>query len=103
MRTLSLVTLTVLASGISIVPAAAELPPVELAELLSRADASNPEILAARTRVEALKHVPSQMEALPDPTVSVSLTNETFNEFTLGTSEMSNLTFSWIQEVPYPG
>ena len=103
MRTPFLVALTVLASGISIVPAAAELPPVELAELLSRADASNPEILAARTRVEALKHVPSQMEALPDPTVSVSLTNETFNEFTLGTSEMSNLTFSWIQEVPYPG
>ena len=44
----------------------------DLATLLARADASNAEILAARARVEGLKHVPSQMEAYPDPTMSVA-------------------------------
>jgi outer membrane protein TolC len=76
---------------------------LDLADLLDRADASNPEILAAQARVEALKHVPSQLEAYPDPTASVSYTNETLTALTLGSRDMSNLTFSWTQEVPFPG
>jgi outer membrane protein TolC len=43
------------------------------------------------------------MEALPDPTASVSYTNDTVTDFTLGESIMSNITFSWTQELPYPG
>lgn len=83
--------------------AMADAEPLDLAELLVRADASNPEILARQARVEASKHVPSQLEAYPDPTASVSYTNETLTGLTLGSSQMSNLTFSWTQEVPYPG
>lgn len=91
------------ALGLAASSALADTETVDLAGLLARADASNPEILAAQARVEGLKHVPSQVEAYPDPTTSVAYTNETLTEFTLGSLDMSNLTFYWTQEVPYPG
>ena len=75
----------------------------DLATLLARADASNPEIQAARARGEASKHVPPQVEAYPDPTASVTYTNQTLTGLTLGSRDMSNLTFYWTQDVPYPG
>src|SRR5712691_1409605 len=77
--------------------------PLDLAALLIQAERSNLEILAAGARHEAAAHVPSQVEALPDPLASVSYTNESFTELTLGSSEDSNLALSWSQEVPYPG
>jgi outer membrane protein TolC len=43
------------------------------------------------------------MEARPDPTASVAYTNDTITDLTLGESIMSNVTFAWTQEVPYPG
>lgn len=81
--------------------AANDSPPIDLAAVLALADASNPEILALQERTEALKHVPSQVDAYPDPQFSVSLTNESLNAWTVGTSDMSNITLSWLQEVPY--
>jgi outer membrane protein TolC len=51
----------------------------------------------------AAEAIPSQVQTLPDPVASVSYTNETFNDFTLGESPESLLTFTWTQEVPYPG
>jgi outer membrane protein TolC len=100
----TLIGLTVVAAlGIAGSFVVADTGNLDLAALLARADASNPEILAARARVEASKHVPSQVEAYPDPTASVSYTNETLTGLTLGSRDMSNLTLSWTQEVPYPG
>lgn len=43
------------------------------------------------------------MEALPDPEAQLAYTNDTVTDFTLGSSEFSQLAFSWTQEVPYPG
>jgi len=77
--------------------------PLSLAALLAEAEAKSPEILALRARRSAAEHLPAQMEALPDPTASVSYTNDTVSRFTLGSSEFSTLTFSWLQELPYPG
>ena len=93
------------ALGLLAMPGAfAEAPePLKLAALLTEAEVSNPEILAARARHEAAGRVPSQMEALPDPTASVSYTNDTLSDLTLGSSEFTTLAFAWTQEIPYPG
>jgi outer membrane protein TolC len=77
--------------------------PLDLAALIAEAEEASPEILAARARLRASEHVPPQMEARPDPTASVSYTNESLDELTLGSTPDSILGFSWTQEVPYPG
>lgn len=90
--------------GLALAPSPAqEPPPLDLAVLLERAERSNPEILAARARLQASEHVPSQMEAFPDPEATVAYTNESLTAFTLGDAPGSELTFGWAQEVPYPG
>ena len=78
-------------------------PPLDLGALLDEAEAANPEILAAQARLRAAERAPAQAAALPDPTASVSYTNDTLDEPTLGHSIMSNVTLTWSQEVPYPG
>jgi outer membrane protein TolC len=82
---------------------AGALSPLDLAALLREAEATNPEIGAARSRLDAAATVPSQVETPPDPLASVSYTNDGVESLTLGRSIMSNLTLSWTQEVPYPG
>ncbi|HET9480935.1 MAG TPA: TolC family protein [Candidatus Polarisedimenticolia bacterium] len=91
------------AAGLAASASEPALPPADLAALLAQAQAANPEIAAAMSLRAAAEAVPSQMEALPDPLASVSYTNETFTEFTLGEREDAVLTLSWTQEVPYPG
>lgn len=76
---------------------------LDLAALLQQARAANHDILSARGRLAAAQTVPSQVQALPDPLASVSWTNESLNGMTLGDADGSNLTFTWQQEVPYPG
>lgn len=78
-------------------------PPLDLSSLLKEALVRNPEIAAARSLQSAAEAVPSQVQTLPDPVASVSYTNETFDDFTLGDSPDSMLTVSWTQDVPYPG
>jgi len=83
-------------------PASAD-EPLELDAILAAAEAANPEIRAFEQRLHALEHVPSQAQALPDPLASISYTNESLSELTLGSTDDSNLTVSWLQELPYPG
>lgn len=75
----------------------------DLGAFLAEAEANHPEIKALTARREAAARVPSQVEASPDPTVSASYTNESLDSFTLGSMPDSNLTVSWVQDVPYPG
>ncbi|MCI0407772.1 MAG: TolC family protein, partial [Acidobacteria bacterium] len=79
------------------------LPVASPADLLREAAASNPAILAAQARLEATRHTSSQVEAPPDPEVSVAYTNDTLTHFTLGESEFSVLALSWTQEVRASG
>jgi cobalt-zinc-cadmium efflux system outer membrane protein len=87
---------------LSLTVAAASPPPLRLADLLEQAR-RNPEIAAARSRQAAAATVASQVHALPDPMASISYTNESLNEFTLGDSVDSFLTLSWEQELPPRG
>src|SRR5262245_7284579 len=82
---------------------AASTEPLDLAALLERARQHNPLIAAARGRQAAAEAVPSQAQALPDPMASVSYTNESLDSFTLGESDDSFLTLSWLQELPPRG
>lgn len=75
-------------------------PPVDLRALLEELDRTSPELLEARTRIEAAELLPEQRSALPDPKLSVSYTNDTVDDLTLGDSEFSNLSVGWEQEVP---
>jgi outer membrane protein TolC len=95
--------LAVVALGCAGAAAAASAEPLDLAELLSEAAASNPEILAAEARRSAAEHLVPRAQARPDPLVSVSYTNESASDFTLGSAPDASLAFSWMQELPYPG
>lgn len=86
------------------IPAAAgDPPPLDLAALLSEAEASAPALRAAGSRVLAAETLPAQAGTLSDPMLSFSLQNESLETFTLGDSQMSNATFTWTQEIPFPG
>lgn len=83
--------------------AAGETSAPDLGALLSQAEAHNPEIAAARSRLAAAETIPAQMETMPDPVADISYTNVGYHESTLGEDGDAMLTVSWTQEVPYPG
>jgi outer membrane protein TolC len=78
-------------------------PTADLAAFLREAEANSPAIRAAAARLSAAQRTPWQASALPDPEVSVAYLNDGISSFTLGESEFSTLSFTWAQEVPYPG
>src|SRR5262245_29742432 len=66
--------------------------------LLAEADAANPEIVAARARVEAAARSADQAPALPDPVLSVGYTNDGVQP-SLGKREMTTLGVTVAQEL----
>ena len=76
---------------------------LDLDALLAEAEAANPALRAAAERRSGAQHRPAQAEALPDPTLSFSVQNESIDDWTVGESPMSNLTFAWSQEMPGSG
>jgi cobalt-zinc-cadmium efflux system outer membrane protein len=76
------------------------LPPLDLGALLVETESKNPEILAALARRSSAEALPSQVASLPDPVASVGFMNESLTSWTLGSSMMSNLAFSYSQDVP---
>jgi outer membrane protein TolC len=78
-------------------------PAVDLAALLDEAEMANPALRAAAERRFGAQHGPAQAESLPDPMVSFSFQNESLDSWTLGESQMSNITMAWSQEMPGSG
>jgi outer membrane protein TolC len=74
--------------------------PLDLPALLAEAERANPDLLARVARAEAAAEVPGQREALPDPVLSGSYTNDGLTAFTLGSSQFSNVTARWDQMLP---
>lgn len=79
-----------------------EAPLLTIKDLIDEAKRVNPEIQAARRRVEAAWARVPQARSLPDPMVSIGYMNEGFSRLTLGSSEMARLDLSFSQEVPFP-
>ena len=91
------------ACGRAALVAAETRAPIDLPALLDEVDRASPQLQAARARAEAAALVAPQREALPDPKLSIAYTNDGLSAFTLGSSEFSNLTAGWEQEVPAKG
>jgi outer membrane protein TolC len=75
----------------------------DLDALLAEADVRSPRPAAARARARAATRVPPRVSALPDPWLTLGLTNERRDAWTLGEREDSNLRAEYAQEVPWPG
>jgi outer membrane protein TolC len=80
--------------------AAGDRAPLDLSALLDEVERASPQLLALDARVAASREGATQREALPDPLLSASYTNDGLSGFTLGDSEFTNLTVGWEQEVP---
>lgn len=74
-----------------------------LEALLDRALQENPEILAARARVDAAAERPGQAHSLPDPIISGIIRNVGFSGITIGDEMMSQAGIRFTQALPYRG
>jgi outer membrane protein TolC len=84
--------------------AAEEMNPqqIRLGELIQEALEKNPEILAARLRLEATRARIPQAAALPDPRLSLRLDNIS-ERLTIGEEDMSLAGVELSQMIPFPG
>jgi outer membrane protein, heavy metal efflux system len=87
-------------------PAVAQTPArVTLADVVTEALKTNPEIAAAEQRYAAARQRPIQEHSLPDPMISAGY-NASGNPLPgagLGTEPLANIGFMVSQELPYPG
>lgn len=89
---------------VGVLPVAAQ-DKLDLAQLVTEALNSNPEILAAQKRYEAARQRPNQESSLPDPMFSPGYASNgaPWPGARLGTEPTSNIGFMVSQEVPGPG
>ncbi len=112
MKLILILVLTIASTGVSalaeIVPGGQLSPDgnkesTTLKSLVEEAQQNNPEIKAARAKWEASTKRPSQVSTLPNPEIGVSYKNVSFDKFTLGEDNFSELGFYASQEFPFPG
>jgi cobalt-zinc-cadmium efflux system outer membrane protein len=77
--------------------------PLKLSAAIAYARQHNSEIRTAEAKWRAAQARPAQAGSLPDPMVDVGYHNESFDAFTLGSSEFSWVQIGASQEVPFPG
>lgn len=77
--------------------------PLTLDAVIACARQQNPEIRAATARWQAAQARPAQAGALPDPMVDLAYHNESFDRFTLGSTDFAWVRIGASQEVPFPG
>ena len=65
--------------------------------------AKNPGLSEIQARYEALREIPSQVQSLPDPIVSVGAVNFPTDTFNRGQEPMTNVQIGFTQDFPYPG
>lgn len=73
---------------------------ITIKELVDEALQNNPEIIASRYSLEAMKAIPSQASSWPDPEVSISI--EKIPEGSLDINEAEKI-YSLSQSFPFPG
>lgn len=78
-------------------------PALKLSDLLALARQKNPEILAARARVQAAKARVPQATSLPDPMGMIELDNEGLKQYMVGMDMNSQVMYSLTQDIPFPG
>src|SRR5882672_8513105 len=93
--------IVVSACGLAGTASADERAAVDLSALLDEAEHASPQLLALDARAAASREVASQRLARPDPSLSAAYTNDGGTDLTLGSSEFTNITVGWEQELPY--
>ncbi len=63
----------------------------------------NPGLSAMRARAEAMAAIPSQLGALPDPTLSFNALNLPVDSFSVGQEGMTQMQIGLGQKFPFPG
>jgi outer membrane protein TolC len=86
-------------------PARAQTPRVTLHAVVEQALAGNPQIAAARQRLEAALQRPVQARSLPDPVISAGWASvgRPLPGAGLGDEPMANIGLMVTQEIPFPG
>jgi cobalt-zinc-cadmium efflux system outer membrane protein len=100
MRSAVVYVVVVAACGLADRAAAGDRSPIDLSALLDEVGHASPQVLGLEARAAAARELATQREALPDPLLSATYTNDGLSELTLGSSEFTNLTVGWEQEVP---
>ncbi len=70
---------------------------------VARALAGNPGLAEIKARAEALAAVPSQVGALPDPTINLGMLNMPTRNFNLQQEDMTMMEMGISQTIPFPG
>jgi len=81
----------------------AEESPLTLEQALDKALARNPGLAEIRARAAAMKAIPPQAGALPDPTLSFDLLNVPVRSFDLRREDMTMMEVGISQTLPFPG
>ncbi len=74
-----------------------------LEKAIALATANNPSLAAIDARAKALAEIPDQVEALPDPVLSVNLANLPLDSFSFTQEGMTQFQVGIAQALPYPG
>ncbi len=78
-------------------------PALSLADAVATATAGNPGLAEMQVRADAMAAVPSQVGALPDPTVSLNALNLPTDTFSLDQEPMTQMQIGIEQSLPFPG
>jgi len=89
-----------LLSGVSNVQAAEVL---FLEKAVVEALIANPGLAAIEARAKALAELPDQVEALPDPSLSINILNLPLNTLSFSQEAMTQIQVGITQALPYPG
>lgn len=76
---------------------------LELDQAVATALAHNAELAALQARLDAIRAVPSQAGALPDPVLSLSVMNLPTDTFNFEQDPMTQIQVALSQSLPYPG
>ena len=63
----------------------------------------NPSLAQIRARYDAMREIPSQVGALPDPTINLNAMNFPTNSFDQGQEPMTQVQIGFSQMFPFPG
>ncbi len=77
--------------------------PLSLDKAVAEALSTNPGLAAIGARAKALAELPGQLEALPDPVLSVNLANLPLDSFSFTQEGMTQFKVGITQALPYPG
>ena len=76
---------------------------LSLDKAISKALSTNPGLAAIDARARALAEIPDQVEALPDPRLSVNIANLPLDSFSFTQEGMTQFQVGITQSLPYPG